>query len=289
VAATTDCNALYCALEPREGARIAVAEAARNLTCAGAQPLAVTDNLNFGNPHHPENFWQLRECVEGLAEACRTFNTPVTGGNVSLYNESPAGAIDPTPTVGMVGLVADEAHVTTSHFKSAGDAILLIGELGAELGASHYLKVVHGRRAGRVPHLDFQRELAVQEMVRALIRSRLLKSAHDCSEGGLAVALAESCLSGPAQLGATVELGDTGIRIDQALFNESQSRIVVTALGNNAAALLALCAWRGVPARRIGTVGGTALKIAANGQEIIWEIQELSEQWHGSIARAMEA
>ena len=120
LAATSDCNALYCALDPREGARIAVAEAARNLACTGAVPLAVTDNLNFGNPHKPENFWQLRECVEGLAEGCRAFNTPVTGGNVSLYNESPAGAIDPTPTVGMVGLIDDERHVTTSRFQERG-------------------------------------------------------------------------------------------------------------------------------------------------------------------------
>ena len=184
VAATSDCNALYCALEPREGARIAIAEAARNLTCSGAVPLAVTDNLNFGNPHNPESFWQLRECVEGLAEGCRAFNTPVTGGNVSLYNQSPAGAIDPTPTVGMVGLIADERHVTTQAFKQAGDVIILVGELGAELGASHYLKVVHGRKEGRVPRLDFDREKAVQEAVRALIRSRLVKSAHDCSKAG---------------------------------------------------------------------------------------------------------
>jgi len=139
LAATSDCNGLYCALNPREGARIAIAEAARNLACAGAIPLAVTDNLNFGNPHKPDNFWQLRECVEGLAEGCRAFNVPVTGGNVSLYNENPAGAIDPTPTVGMVGLIEDEKHVTTSHFKNEGDAILLLGDLGNELGGSHFL------------------------------------------------------------------------------------------------------------------------------------------------------
>jgi phosphoribosylformylglycinamidine synthase len=188
----------------------------------------------------------------------------------------------------MVGLVADARHVTTSHFKSVGDAIVLVGELGDELGASRYLKVVHGQKAGRVPHLDFRRELAVQEMVRALIRSSLVKSAHDCSDGGLAVALAESCLSGPGQLGASVELGQTGVRIDQALFNESQSRIVVTVSVHNASALLALCAWRGVPARRIGTVGGNELKIVANGQEFAWDTAELFARWHGAIGRAME-
>ncbi len=127
LAATSDCNSLYCALDPREGAKIAVAEAARNLTCSGAKPLAVTDNLNFGNPYKPENFWQLREAVEGAAEACRAFGTPVTGGNVSLYNESPAGVVDPTPTIGMVGLIEKEEHITTQWFKNEGDEIILIG------------------------------------------------------------------------------------------------------------------------------------------------------------------
>ena len=146
LAATTDCNSLYCSLDPREGGRIAVAEAARNLTCSGAQPLAVTDNLNFGNPYKPENFWQLRECVEGVAETCRAFGTPVIGGNVSLYNESPAGVVDPTPTVAMVGLIEKEAHITTQFFKNAGDAIILVGEIGAELGGSRFLKVCHGKK-----------------------------------------------------------------------------------------------------------------------------------------------
>src|SRR5450432_2852860 len=148
VAATTDCNALYCTLDPREGAKIAVAEAARNLACSGAMPLALTDNLNFGNPYKPENFWQLRESVEGLAEACRMFNTPITGGNVSLYNENPNGAIDPTPTVGMVGLIENEKHITRQAFRDAGDVIILIGDLGNELGGSHFLKIIHGKKAG---------------------------------------------------------------------------------------------------------------------------------------------
>ncbi len=287
LAATTDCNALYCALEPREGARIAIAEAARNLACTGAIPLAVTDNLNFGNPHKPDNFWQLRECVEGLAEGCRAFGTPVTGGNVSLYNENPAGAIDPTPTVGMVGLIADERHVTTSFFKHAGDVILLVGPLGDELGASHYLHVVHGRKEGRVPKMDFEKEKAVQDAVRALIKSRLVKSAHDCSEGGLAVALAESCIGAPKQIGASIELGATGLRLDQALFNESQSRIVISVTAANASAVLAMLEWRGVSATRLGTVGGTELKIAANGANLNWPVADLRDAWYGAIERAM--
>src|SRR3954464_2190430 len=166
LAATSDCNSLYCALDPREGAKIAVAEAARNLTCSGARPLAVTDNLNFGNPYKPENFWQLRESVEGLAEGCREFNTPVTGGNVSLYNQSPAGPIDPTPTVGMVGLIDKEEHITTQFFKAEGDVIILVGEIGDELGGSRFLKVCHGRKAGLPPRLNIEGELAVQNAVR---------------------------------------------------------------------------------------------------------------------------
>ena len=287
LAATSDCNALYCSLQPREGARIAIAEAARNLACSGAVPLAVTDNLNFGNPHKPENFWQLRECVEGLAEGCRAFGTPVTGGNVSLYNESPAGAIDPTPTVGMVGLIADASHVTTSHFKTAGDAILLVGHPGDALGASHYLKVIHGRKEGRVPALDFTHEKAVQEAVRALIVAGLVRSAHDCSEGGLAVALAESCIAGPALLGATIDLGGTGGRLDQALFNEAQSRIVISVAAAQSAEVLAQLRARGVPVQPLGAVGGTTLEIGVDGAQVSWPVAELHDAWHGAIARAM--
>jgi phosphoribosylformylglycinamidine synthase len=287
VAATSDCNALYCSLEPREGARIAVAEAARNLACSGARPIAVTDNLNFGNPHNPENFWQLSECVDGLAEGCRAFNTPVTGGNVSLYNQSPAGSIDPTPTVGMVGLIDDARHITHSHFEKTGDAIILIGESGNELGASHYLRVVHGKKAGRVPKLDFAKEIAVQDAVRALIKSGLVKSAHDCSEGGLAVAIAESCVSGKECIGAEVNFGATGLRFDQLLFNESQSRIVISVAANNATAVLSLLEWRGVPGRRIGTVGGGELLIRADGTEACWPVAELHKTWYFSIQDAM--
>ena len=290
VAATSDCNSLYCALEPRNGARIAIAEAARNLACSGATPLAVTDNLNFGNPHNPENFWQLVECVDGLAEGCHAFHVPVTGGNVSLYNQSPAGAIDPTPTIGMVGLIENEKHITSSHFKTAGDAIILVGDLGNDLGASHFVKELHGRKAGRVPTMDFAKEIAVQDAVRALIKSGLVKSAHDCSEGGLAVTLAESCLSNPAQhLGATIKLEGTDTRLDDLLFNEAQSRIVLSVPATNAGAVLALLEWRGVPARRLGTVGGDALEITAAGATLHWPLAELHTAWHGSIARAMQS
>ena len=290
LAATSDCNSLYCRLDPREGARIAVAEAARNLACSGAVPLAVTDNLNFGNPHRPENFWQLRECVEGLAEGCRAFGTPVTGGNVSLYNQNPAGSVDPTPTVGMVGLIEDERHIVTQSFKKVGDVILLLGEPGDELGGSQYLAVVHGRKEGLPPRLDVVREIALHEAVRALGRMGLLRSAHDCSEGGLAVALAESCVSGKERFGAQVTLDAPGCkRADVALFNESQSRVVVSVAAGNAAAALALLSWRGVPARKLGAVDGGELVIEAGARRFTWPLTDLYHAWHDSIGEYMGA
>ena len=288
LAASTDCNALYCRQDSREGAKIAVAEAARNLACAGAIPLAVTDNLNFGNPHRPENFLQLREAVEGMAEACLAFKTPITGGNVSLYNENPAGAIDPTPTVGMVGLIEHPKHITTQFFKNPSDEILLIGELGSELGASHFLKVVHARKEGAPPQLDLEKEVRTHEAVRSLIRMGLVESAHDCSEGGLGVTLAESCLSGPHSLGAELEFGDTGLRADVLLFNETQSRIVISVKKNNATAALALLEWRGVPSRRLGCVTTSdMLKISADQRSFAWSLSELEESWSRSIEKLM--
>jgi phosphoribosylformylglycinamidine synthase II len=291
LAASTDCNALYCRQDPREGARIAVAECCRNLACSGAVPLALTDNLNFGNPHKPENFLQLREAVEGMAEACRVFGTPVTGGNVSLYNESPVAAIDPTPTVGVVGIIADAKHITTSAFKNAGDIILLLGELGDEMGASHYLKVVHGLKAGPPPRLDYATELALHDALRDLIRAGLVQSAHDCSEGGLAVTLAESCVAAdPAPLGATINLGSINLRADIALFNESQSRVVISVSPQNLdATLSALSKWN-VPALRIGEVThGDALEISVDGQAHSWPLATLNEAWAHTIGRLMSA
>lgn len=308
IAGTTDCNGLYCKLDPREGGRIAVAEAARNLTCSGAVPLAVTDNLNFGNPHRPENFWQLREAVEGIAEACKVFSTPVTGGNVSLYNENPEGPIDPTPTIAMVGLVENEKHVTTAAFKDEGDAILLVGEIGSEIGGSQYLKVLHGRKEGLPPRLFYERELEVQNAVRALIRMGIVKSAHDCSEGGLAVAIAESCMSSAGKLGASINIDAQG-RPDILLFNEAQSRIVISTSKANAAAALAMLEWRKVPARRLGTVQGKELIIqvqereftAGNplsgagkdeglaGRHFRWRVEDLHDRWYQSISRSMNS
>jgi len=294
LAATTDCNHLYCRLDPREGAKIAVAEAARNLTCSGATPLAVTDNLNFGNPYRPENFWQLREAVEGLAEACRRFETPVTGGNVSLYNESPQGTIDPTPTVGMIGLIEDERWITRQYFQIEGDVIFLIGGVGDEIGGSLYLKAIFGKKAGLPPRLNFDRELAVQKFLRALIRKGVVKSAHDCSEGGLAVALAEGCMSGTEKIGARIRLprmsGSSSLpdqRLDVSLFNESQSRIVVS-VPREASELVHLdAAQAGIELIRLGSVGGSELAIEGSQGTLSWSLDQLHEAWYSSIALAL--
>ncbi|MBV9672268.1 MAG: phosphoribosylformylglycinamidine synthase subunit PurL [Verrucomicrobia bacterium] len=287
LAATCDCNSLFCRSNPRRGAQAAVAEAARNLVCSGAVPLALTDNLNFGNPYRPQSFWQLRESVEGIAEACRKFRIPVTGGNVSLYNESPAGAIDPTPTVGMVGLIDDEHWITSQHFKSQGDLIALLGPPGYEIGSSHYLKVIHGLERGAPPKLDYDLEISVQSLLQKLIRAGWIKSAHDCSEGGLAVSVAECCISGAQKLGATIQLPESSERFDVLLFNESHSRVVLTLDPNDWAVVLDLAS--GVPVTRLGMVGGTSLTISAGESTMSWGLDELYESWYLSVWQAMSA
>ena len=305
LAATSDCNSLYCALDPREGAKIAVAEAARNLTCSGAKPLAVTDNLNFGNPYKPENFWQLREAVEGAAEACRAFGTPVTGGNVSLYNESPAGVVDPTPTIGMVGLIEREERITTQWFKGAGDQIILVGKIGDELGGSRFLKVCHGKKIGPPPQVDLAHEIEIQNAVRDLIHAGLVQSAHDCSEGGLAVALAESCFNPKQRFGAEVQLSaaeTTPVRLGPAttaLFNESQSRIIISVRPENIEKVMSILSAtadssdgegeRKIPFQKLGKVGGDRLRIQVNDQKFEWPIADLYDDWRNSIRRLVES
>ena len=305
LAATTDCNSLYCALDPRQGGKIAVAEAARNLTCSGARLLAVTDCLNFGNPYKPENFWQLREAVDGVAEACRAFGTPVTGGNVSLYNESPAGVVDPTPTIGMVGLIDDEKHVTTQWFKEAGDVIILVGQIGNELGGSSYLKVCHGLKIGPPPHVDLAHEIKVQNAVRNLIREGLVKSAHDCSEGGLAVAVAECCFHPEKLFGAEIDCsrhpaGDA-TRAQETLqrsashseaatilFSESQSRIVVSVAPADLEKTMSTLHETGIPFEQLGKVGAEELCIRVNDETLRWPITDLYNDWWNAIRRAVE-
>jgi len=312
---TTDCNSLYCALDPREGGKIAVAEAARNLTCSGARPLAVTDNLNFGNPYKPENFWQLREAVEGIAEACRAFGTPVTGGNVSLYNESPAGVVDPTPTIGMVGLIDKEEHITTQWFKNEGDVIILVGAiastlaagadrgdektghdkeagtsaLGYSLGGSRYLKVCHGLKVGPPPCVDLAYEIKIQNAVGALIREGVVKSAHDCSEGGLAVSLAECCFHPEKLFGVEIDFkaGDTAAIT--LLFNESQSRIVLSVGPENLQKTISMLQDRQIPFQQLGTVGGDQLRIRVDDEEFFWPVGDLYNDWWNAIRRAVES
>ena len=303
LAATTDCNSLYCALDPREGGKIAVAEAARNLTCSGARPLAVTDCLNFGNPYKPENFWQLREAVEGVAEACRAFGTPVTGGNVSLYNESPLGVVDPTPTIAMVGLIDDEKHITTQWFKDEGDVIILIGVEPAgpraaahrdegvaapSLGGSRYLKVCHGLKIGPPPHVDLAHEIKVQNAVRDLIREGLVQSAHDCSEGGLAIALAESCFNPDRLFGADIALNAGDTPAATVLFNESQSRIIISVTPDNLDKAIAMLRERDVPFQQLGKVGGDELQIRINEQTFRWRVAEIYDDWWNAIRRAVQ-
>ena len=296
LAATTDCNSLYCGLDPREGGKIAVAEAARNLTCSGARPLAVTDCLNFGNPYKPENFWQLREAVEGVAEACRAFGTPVTGGNVSLYNESPAGVVDPTPTIAMVGLIDDEKHITTQWFKDEGDVTVLVGTVAPIsdrrsanelLGGSRYLKICHGLKVGPPPEIDLQHEIKVQNAVRDLIQAGLVKSAHDCSEGGLAVALAESCFNPEKLFGAEITLNAGDTPATTALFNESQSRIVISISPQNLDNAVAMLRERHVPFQQLGKVGGNDLHIRIDEQTFRWPIADLCDDWFNAIRRAV--
>jgi len=286
LAASVDCNAHYVALEPKLGALIAVAECARNLAMTGAEPLALTDNLNFGNPHVPENFYQLQQAVDGLAEGCHAFDIPVTGGNVSLYNQSPAGPIDPTPTVGIVGIIRDAKHITPSHFQNQGDAILLLGDIGEELGASLYLREAHGLKQGRPPELNMEREKKLHDAVRAAIRLGEVRSAHDLAEGGLLIALAECCIGGAKHLGANVKLDIPYKRLDALLFGESQSRAIITTRPENATALASLLELRGVPARHIGTVGGKELSVQIGGstlREFKWDVATLHQAWDSAF------
>jgi phosphoribosylformylglycinamidine synthase len=289
LAATTDCNSTYCALDPREGGKIAVAEAARNLTCSGARPLALTDCLNFGNPYKPQNFWQLREAVEGVAEACREFGTPITGGNVSLYNESPAGVVDPTPTIAMVGLIDHENHITTQWFKNEGDAIILVGKIRGELGGSHYVKVCHGLKIGPPPHVDLPHEIKIQSAVRDLIREGLVKSAHDCSEGGLAVALTECCFNPDELFGAKIALNAGDTSATTVLFNESQSRIVISVAPENLDNTMSILRDRDVPSQQLGQVGDNELRIQVNDESFAWAIADLYDDWWNSIRRLVES
>lgn len=286
LAMTTDCNGRFVYLDPEVGGRIAVSEAARNVVCSGAEPLAITDNLNFGSPEKPDIFWQMEKAVDGMAEACRVLDAPVIGGNVSLYNENAKGAIYPTPVVGMVGLVHDTDHITTQGFKAEGDVVFLLGETFAELGGSEFQAVVHGVTEGRPPALDLNVEKKLLDSVLAAIQKGLVQSAHDLSEGGLAVALAESCISG--SLGAKVDFA-TELRPDLALFSESQSRILLSATPDKAAELEQLIASYGVPVQKIGQVTGDKLEISVGARSVLNRpVSELKQVWEDVIPCLMQ-
>ncbi|NTU89914.1 MAG: phosphoribosylformylglycinamidine synthase subunit PurL [Actinobacteria bacterium] len=258
IAASTDCNGRYCYLEPYIGAQIAFAEASRNISCVGAEPAAITDCLNFGNPEKPEVFYTFHKAVRGMSDACKAFGVPVISGNVSFYNESFGNAIFPTPAVGIVGIIEDIERVATSGFKNEGDAIILIGETLDELGGSEYLKLAFDKAAGMPPALDLDLEQAVQRTVREAVRAGLVASAHDCSDGGLAVSLAESCIAG--KIGAIVAFDDelSGVA---SLFSETQSRIVLSAKPANVDAILDLAQKNDVPYSVLGMVGGERIFI----------------------------
>ncbi len=283
IAVKTDCNSRYVYLDPYVGGMIAVVEAARNVACSGAQPVAITNCLNFGNPYNPEVFWQFREAIRGMGDACRKLDTPVTGGNVSFHNESQQRAIFPTPTIGMLGIIEDLAHVTPAGFMSEGDEIALLGFERFELGGSELLSLRSGQIVGNAPALDLDEEHRLQSCLLEAIRSGLVTSAHDCSEGGLAIAVAECAInSAGGMLGAEITYeGEDPIA---ALFGESQSRIVISYDPSQANALQSLAQSHDVPLLKLGRVVRDRLGINSN---IDVSVEEISERYMTAIERAL--
>jgi len=287
LAISVDCNGRYCYLNPYNGAMMAVAEAARNIVCSGGRPLAITDGLNFGNPMKPENYWQFEKCIEGLSTACKALNTPVVSGNVSFYNENPKGAIDPTPIVGMVGLIKDADKYVTQDFKSEADLVVLLGENKPDLSGSEYLYLVHKQKKGN-PRIDMNMEKAVQEACLEAIESGIINSAHDCSEGGLGVTLAESCIANAnGMLGAVIKLDDLknkDIRIDEILFAEAPSRIVVSLNKDKLGALEKILKRLSVPYQILGNITGEKLVVQYEEKTIIdLPLTTLSDTWRKAI------
>jgi phosphoribosylformylglycinamidine synthase len=289
LAMSTDGNGRHCYLDPRRGAMLAVAEAARNVACAGARPIGATNCLNFGNPEKPEIMWQLVEAIEGIAEACQALDVPITGGNVSLYNETDGNAIYPTPILGVVGVIEDATCALARAFRHADRHIVLLGRTRADLGGSEYLKTVHGLVAGDAPDIDLAAERALIEVLVEAARRRLVESAHDCSDGGLAVTLAE-CAFDSGGIGVTVDLpaGDAakeGSRL-AALFGEGGGRAVVSVAAENLAALESLASRAGVAAAVIGRTGGARISIAIDGQPAIdCALAEAEQLWSSSLGR----
>jgi phosphoribosylformylglycinamidine synthase subunit PurL len=298
LAMSLDGNGRYCAVNPREGAKLIVAESARNVICVGARPLAITNCLNFASPERAEVMWSFSEVIDGMAEACEALSTPVVSGNVSFYNETEGRGIHPTPVIGMVGLVEDVRRVVTQGFKREGHLVALVGQSGEDLSASEYEVTVLGRTVeeliasgASVPTLDLERELAVQRAVLLAAEEGLLQSAHDCSDGGLAVALAECCFSslGRGALGATVTL-DGELSVAASLFGETPSRVLVSFEESQRTRLERIAAQAGAPLKVIGRTGGTRLRITASGAEhVSQEVSELEPLWRDSLGNRLQA
>jgi phosphoribosylformylglycinamidine synthase subunit PurL len=294
VAVSVDCNNRLVGLDPYEGGKAAVAEAARNVACTGARPLGITDCLNFGNPEKPEVFFQFREACRGIADACRAFGTPVTGGNVSFYNESPTGAVDPTPTVGMIGLLERVEARVPSHFAAEGDAVVVLGATRGELGGSAYWAELRSFVGGPVPPVDLDAETRLQRLLVAAADGRLLRSAHDCAEGGLLVALAEAAIGGPyaaGEFGAIVVLDGYApdVPLEGVLYGEDMGRVVVSCAADQTGALFSLCREHGVPAFEAGRVGppSSSLELRVGGRLFSWGTGSLRQTYFEAIPRRM--
>jgi phosphoribosylformylglycinamidine synthase len=294
---TLDGNGRYCAANPREGAKLIVAEAARNVVCVGAKPLAITNCLNFASPERPEVMWSFSEVVQGMAEACRAFNTPVVSGNVSFYNETEGRGIPPTPVIGMVGLVEDVRRVLQPGFKNEADVVALLGVTNDDLSISEFAASVQGLSTqemiaiGEVPKLDLRQEIAVQATCLEAAEADLLQSAHDCSDGGLATALAEACFSTLARpaIGAKIDF-ETSLQTSAALFAESPSRIIVSFAKNAIPQMTELAKRHDCPLQIIGTVGGDTLRINLNQVEAInAKVEELERVWRSALPQKLVA
>jgi phosphoribosylformylglycinamidine synthase len=288
LAMKTDCNARYVYLNPRVGAEIAVAEAVRNVVCSGGKPLGITNCLNFGNPYKPESFWQFKEAVAGIASACRTLDVPVTGGNVSFYNEHPLGSIYPTPVIGVVGLIEKEAYVTTISFKHKGDDIILLGTPRGDINGSEYLKEIFGHVGNNAPHFDIEDEKRVHECCLDLIGKELINSAHDISDGGLAISVIESVIaSQEIKMGCDLQLDQLrDIRDDFLLFGEEQGRIVLSSDPRNLHSIQQTGLQHGVTVSRIGKV--TSLGRISFNHRVLISTVEATDSYLNSISRMMD-
>jgi phosphoribosylformylglycinamidine synthase len=283
LALSTDCNSRFVYLDPYHGAQLAVAEACRNVACAGGVPIGATNCLNFGNPERPDIMWQFARAVEGMGDACRALDVPITGGNVSLYNETDGNAVLPTPVLGVVGLIENADHVVRRAFRRADDVIVLLGDSRAELGGSEYLKTMHGLVKGTPPALDLKREAALQRVLVNGAAAGLIQSAHDCAEGGLAITVAECCFD--TGFGAVVDLNSVPADVDAfeavtTLFSESASRVVVSVAAAQVGDLLTLASQEGVAATRIGLVGGPTIRFAIDGMAVVEvPVEEAEHIW----------